>query len=148
VTRGGGPDKKNAGLFEPTLAAWRDRGAFEQARRLVGTPRIASIVSEACVRRIKARVDRDRPSSSVVDFSPDRSARRLGRAGVVVDMTFPPVLLLDLRVGDVHVLERRVVVLVRVRRREMAPVLTSMEIVRHVVVLVTMLGGRVLVMTL
>jgi hypothetical protein len=63
-------------------------------------------------------------------------------------MTFPPVLLLDLRVGDVHMLERRVVVLVRVRRREMPPVLSSMEIVRHVVVLVTMLGGRVLVMPL
>jgi hypothetical protein len=78
----------------------------------------------------------------------DRSARRLGRAGVVVDMTFPAVLLLDLGVGNVHVLDRRVVVLVRVRRREMAPVLASMEIVRHVVVLVTVLGGLVLVMPL
>jgi hypothetical protein len=79
---------------------------------------------------------------------PDRSARRLGGAGVVMDMTFSPVLLFDLPVGNVHVLERRVIVLVRVRRREMAPVLASMEIVRNVVVLVTVLGGRVLVMPL
>lgn len=64
---------------------------------------------------------------------------------MVVDVGLPPVLLGLVLMRDVHVLHLRMVVLVGVRRQEMHPVLSSMEIVGDVVVLVAVIE-RVVVM--
>jgi hypothetical protein len=73
---------------------------------------------------------------------------RLGGAGVVVDMGFPSMLLVQVAVGDVHVLQCRMVVLVGVGREKMTPILSLVQVMRHVVVLVAVLQGIMLVVTL
>jgi hypothetical protein len=67
---------------------------------------------------------------------------------MVVDVGFPPVLLVEVPVGDVDVVEGRMVVIVRVGGQQMSPVLTPVQVVRYVIVLVPVLHGLVLVMTL
>jgi hypothetical protein len=64
---------------------------------------------------------------------------------VVVHVRFSTVLLFRIDVRDVHVFHRRVVVLVRVCRQQMHPVLPLMEVMGDVVVLVAMLQRFVLV---
>jgi hypothetical protein len=54
---------------------------------------------------------------------------------MVVNVRLAPMLLLQVLVGDVHVLDLGVVVLVHVRGLEMAPVLPAVQIVRDVEVL-------------
>ena len=73
---------------------------------------------------------------------------RLGGAGVVVDVCLSPVLSLRVPVGDVHVFQSRVVVLVRMVGLEMTPVLPPMQVVGDVEVLVPVLHFSVLMMTL
>ena len=73
--------------------------------------------------------------------------RRLGGAGVIVDVGFPPVFLVEVPVGDVHVIQGGMVVVVGVGGKEMTPVLSLVQVMRHVVVLVPVLQGLVLVMT-
>ncbi len=58
-----------------------------------------------------------------------------------MDVGFPPVFL-------VHVLECGMIVFVAVGGQQMAPVLSLMQIVRDVIMLVSVLQGFVLVMTL
>jgi hypothetical protein len=55
-----------------------------------------------------------------------------------VDVTFPAVFFLHPHLGmrDVHVIERCVIVLVCVCRRQMAPILTAVKVMGHVIVLV------------
>jgi hypothetical protein len=67
---------------------------------------------------------------------------------VVVDMGFPAMLFGFVLVWRVHVLDRRVVVLVGVSGEQMSPVLTAVQVVRHVEVLVTMNHGLVLMVAL
>jgi hypothetical protein len=67
---------------------------------------------------------------------------------VVVHVGLPPVLLLLVLVGDVHMVHGGMVVLMGVGRQQMTPVLSAMQIVRHVEVLVPVLHGIVLMMTL
>jgi hypothetical protein len=62
---------------------------------------------------------------------------------MVVDMRFSAMLLLDVPVWDVYVLDACVVVIVAVSGEEVSPVLASMQVVRHVEVLVTVLDGLV-----
>jgi hypothetical protein len=64
---------------------------------------------------------------------------------VVVDVGLPWVLLLDVLVRDVHVFDLRVVVVMLVGREEVTPVLASMQVMGHVVVLVAVDNGLVLV---
>ena len=63
---------------------------------------------------------------------------------MVVDVRLPSVLLLDVSVRDVHVLDFSVVVFVTVSGEQVPPVLATMQVVRHVKVLVTVLDGLVL----
>jgi hypothetical protein len=65
---------------------------------------------------------------------------------VVVDVRLPAVLLVDVLVGDVDVLDRGMVVLVGVGGQEMDPVLAPMQVVGHVIVLVTVLQSVMLMM--
>jgi hypothetical protein len=65
---------------------------------------------------------------------------------VVVEVGLPPVLLGLVLVRGMDVIERRVVVLVSVRGEQVAPVLSLMQVVRHVEVLVAMHDRLVLVM--
>lgn len=65
---------------------------------------------------------------------------------MVVDVGFPPVLLVRVPVGNVHVFESRMVVLVSMGGEQMTPVLPLMQVVGDVVMLVSMLHGFVLVM--
>src|SRR6266498_2563874 len=74
--------------------------------------------------------------------------RRLRGPGVVVDVGFPPMLLVHVPVGNVYVLECGMIVFVAVGGQQMAPVLSLMQIVRDVIMLVSVLQGFVLVMTL
>jgi hypothetical protein len=67
---------------------------------------------------------------------------------VVVDVALPPVFLLRIPVRDVHVLHRRMVVIVGMGRQEMAPVLASMHVMRDVEVLVPVLQRLVLMVAL
>jgi hypothetical protein len=67
---------------------------------------------------------------------------------VVVNVGFSTMLALHVLVRDVHVLYGGMVVIVRMSGQQVSPVLTLMEIVGHVVVLVTVLDAVVLVMTL
>jgi hypothetical protein len=67
---------------------------------------------------------------------------------VVVDVGFPAVFLVDVLMGDVDVFDLGMVVLVRVCGEEMHPVLASMQVVGHVIVLVAMLQGGVCMVTL
>jgi hypothetical protein len=55
---------------------------------------------------------------------------------VVVDVGLSPVLLVDVLVGDVDVLNRRMVVLMDMGRQEVTPVLSTMKVVGDVVMLV------------
>lgn len=73
---------------------------------------------------------------------------RLGGTGMVVDVCLSPVLILRVPVWDVHVLQRRVVVLVRVVGLQMTPVLPPVQVVGDVEMLVPMLNRVMLVMTL
>jgi hypothetical protein len=72
---------------------------------------------------------------------------RLGRAGVVVDMGFSSMFLPHVLVRDVHVVHCWMVVLVLVGGEQMTPVLTQVQVVRHVVVLVPVLQGIMLVVS-
>src|SRR6266496_6225799 len=63
---------------------------------------------------------------------------------MVVDVRLAAVLLVDVPVGNMHVLHGGMVVRMGVGGEEMSPVLSLMEVVRHVVVLVAMLQGVVL----
>lgn len=63
-------------------------------------------------------------------------------------MGFPPMLLVHVPMRDVHVIQCRMVVLVRVGGQQMTPVLPPVQVVRHVVVLVPVLQRLMLVMTL
>jgi hypothetical protein len=67
---------------------------------------------------------------------------------MIVQVGFPTVFLLHVPMRDVHVLQRRVIVLVRMRGEQVPPVLPRMKVVRHVVVLVSMFQGLVLMMAL
>jgi hypothetical protein len=79
---------------------------------------------------------------------PGTLPRRLIRARVVVDVRLPPVFLVHVPVRDVNMIEGRMVVVVRVGGKQMAPVFSLVQVVRHVIVLVPVLQGLVLVMTL
>ena len=57
-------------------------------------------------------------------------------------------LLLYVPVGDVHMLQRGVVVLVGVGGQQVSPVLPPVQVVRHVIMLVAVLQGLVLMMPL
>src|SRR6266542_7122936 len=87
------------------------------------------------------------PSSEQKSWVPDQThaglAGRLCRPSVVVHVPLPAVLLRHVLMGHVDVVHLRVVVLVGVGGEEVAPVLTSMEVVGDVEVLVTMLDGVV-----
>ena len=80
--------------------------------------------------------------------SRDSLSRRLGGAGMVVDVSLSAVLLVDVTVRDVNVVHSRMVVLVGMSGQQMAPVLSLVQIVRDVVVLVPVLQGFVGVVTL
>ena len=67
---------------------------------------------------------------------------------MVVNVGFSTMLALHVLVWNMHMLYGGMVVIVRMGGQEVSPVLTLMEIVGHVVVLVTVLGGRVLVVPL
>jgi hypothetical protein len=67
---------------------------------------------------------------------------------VVVDVGLPTVLLGDVLVRDVRVLDLGMVVLVRVRGEEMDPVLPTMVVMGHVVVLLPVHHGFVMMTTL
>lgn len=67
---------------------------------------------------------------------------------MVVHMRLMAMLFLFVDVRDVRMLNRRVVVIVGVGGQEMHPVLTLMKVVRHVIMLVTMLDGLVQVTTM
>src|SRR5918992_553963 len=67
---------------------------------------------------------------------------------MVVHVGFPPMLLVEVPVGDVDVVQGWVVVIVRVGGQQVPPVLAPVQVVRHVIVLVPVLRGFVLVMTL
>jgi hypothetical protein len=67
---------------------------------------------------------------------------------VIVDVGFPSVFLVEVPVGDVHVIQGGMVVVVGVGGNEMTPVLSLVQVMRHVVVLVPVHQGLVLVMTL
>ena len=60
-------------------------------------------------------------------------------------MRLSTVLFLHIDVRDVHVLDRRVIVLMRVRGQQMHPVLSLMEVMSDVIVLVAVLECFVLV---
>lgn len=77
-----------------------------------------------------------------------RLAGRFRGSRVVVDVRLPPVLLLPVSVRDVHVFDLGVVVLVGVRGEQVHPVLTTMQVVGHVEMLVTVLRSLVVVTTL
>lgn len=61
------------------------------------------------------------PNESLPQKGP--SSWRLGGTGMVVDVCLPPVLILRVAVGDVYVLQCRMVVLVCVVGLQMTPVL-------------------------
>src|SRR5947208_15097425 len=63
-------------------------------------------------------------------------------------MGFSSMLLVHVLVGDVHVLQCRVVVIVGVGGQQMTPVLSLVQVVRDVVVLVPVPQGLMLVMSL
>jgi hypothetical protein len=67
---------------------------------------------------------------------------------VVVNVRFPPVFLVRVAVGDMNMVQCRMVVLVRVSGQQMTPVLSPMQVVRNVIVLVTVLQGLMLVVPL
>jgi hypothetical protein len=64
---------------------------------------------------------------------------------VVVHVRFSTMLFFFVDVRDVRMFNRRVVVIVGVGGEKVHPVLTLMKVMRHVVVLVTVLDGLVLV---
>jgi hypothetical protein len=64
---------------------------------------------------------------------------------VIVHVRLSTMLLVLIDMRDVDVLDRRVVVLMRVRRQEMHPVLSLMEVMGDVIVLVAVLQRFVLV---
>src|SRR6266542_3388673 len=63
---------------------------------------------------------------------------------MVVDVRLAAMLLVDVPVGNMHMLHSGMVVRMSVGGGEMSPVLSLMEVVRHVVVLVAMLQGVML----
>jgi hypothetical protein len=67
---------------------------------------------------------------------------------VIVDMRLAPVLVLLVLMGDVHVVDLGVVVLVLVGRREVCPVLALMHVVGDMEVFVTVHQLGVLMVTL
>jgi hypothetical protein len=67
---------------------------------------------------------------------------------MVVDVCLPPVLSLRVPVRDVHVLQCRMVVLVRVVGLQMTPVLPPVQVMGDVEVLVPVLHCSMLMMTL
>jgi hypothetical protein len=67
---------------------------------------------------------------------------------VIVEVRLPTVLLLRVTVRDVDVIHRRVVVLVGVRRQQMPPVLSPVQVVSDVEVLMPVLQSVVLMMPL
>jgi hypothetical protein len=67
---------------------------------------------------------------------------------VVVEVRLPAVLFLQVTVRYVDMIHRRVVVLVGVRRQQMPPVLSSVQVVGDVEVLVPVLQSVVLMMPL
>ena len=67
---------------------------------------------------------------------------------MIVNVRFPAMLLVCVPMGNVHVLERGVIVLVDVSGQQMTPVLSLMQVVRDVIVLVAVFQGPVLVMSL
>lgn len=67
---------------------------------------------------------------------------------MVVDVRFPPVLLVYIPMRDVNVVHSGVIVVVRMSGKEMAPVLPLMQVVGDVVVLVPMLHRVMCVVTL
>lgn len=67
---------------------------------------------------------------------------------MVVDVCFPPMLLVHVLVRDVHVIYGRMVVLVSVSGEQVPPVLSQVQVVRDVIVLVAMHQGLMLVMSL
>ena len=67
---------------------------------------------------------------------------------MIVNVRFPAMLLVRVPMGNVHVLERGVIVLVDVSGQQMTPVLSLMQVVRDVIVLVAVFQGPVLVMSL
>lgn len=62
---------------------------------------------------------------------------------MVVDVRLSPMLLLDVPMRHVHVPDFGVVVLMAVSGEQVRPVLATMQVVRHVKVLVTVLQGLV-----
>lgn len=64
---------------------------------------------------------------------------------VIVHVRLSTMLFLRIDVRDVHVLHRRVIVLMRVRGQQMHPVLSLMEVMSDVIVLVAVLECFVLV---
>jgi hypothetical protein len=67
---------------------------------------------------------------------------------MVVDVCFPPMLLLRVLVRDVHVIHCRVVVLVSVSGEQVPPVLSLVQVVRDVIMLVAVLQVLMLVVSL
>jgi hypothetical protein len=65
-----------------------------------------------------------------------------------MDVCLSPVLLLHVPMRDVHVLQCRMIVLVSVSGEQVPPILSSVQVVRDVIVLVAMLQGLMLVMSL
>lgn len=65
-----------------------------------------------------------------------------------MDVGFSPVLFVGIPVRDVHVFELRMVVLVGVSREEVPPVLATVQVVRDVEVLVSMLEDLMMVAAL
>jgi len=65
-----------------------------------------------------------------------------------MNVRLSPVLLLRVPMWDVHVFQGRMVVFVRVGGEEVSPIFSTVQVVRDVIVLVTMLQGFVLVMSL
>jgi hypothetical protein len=66
---------------------------------------------------------------------------------VVVDVGLPPVLLGLVLMRDVHVLDLRVIVLVRMSRQEMHPILASVQVMGDMEVLVAVVEGVVMMAT-
>jgi hypothetical protein len=65
--------------------------------------------------------------------------------GVIVNMGLSTMLFLLIDMRDMHVLDRRVIVFMRVRGQQMHPVLSLMEVMSDVIVLVPVLECFVLV---
>jgi hypothetical protein len=67
---------------------------------------------------------------------------------MVMHVGLPAMLVLDVPMRDMHMLHRRVVVIMAVGRQQVPPVLSHMKVVRHVVVLVPVFDVLVLVVAL